>query len=338
MLACESKSETQTSTADAGVEKPAGKVEQALANAVRAGANPAAAASAGPPADGVMDAVRAETEVPSGSAPKLTLGNEGSGKKALLRNATATLPRTLTMEMAIQAGMDQGLPPITVSLVLEGKKGKKADEATSVTAKVRDIKVAMPNVPQEFTQQLAGLKGGKVTFSLSREGGGFGFVSELAAGAKPELRDLLESVSEGLAILTGPTPAVPVGQGAFWMVASREVSGGFGLLSYRMVKVLSVTDKGSELEFDARRYAVGRAVDPTLLPPGSPPVSLREMAAASKAKFSLSPDSVVATTFEGDAAMRGAIDDGAEPMAQGQQGKQPRMVQAGTGYRITIGK
>lgn len=336
LLGCDSKSESQSLPTDAGTEKPTGKVEQALASAVRGGANPATASSAGPPADGIMEPSRAESEVPSGSAPKLTLGSEGTGPKSLLRSAGAILPRTLTMEMSIQAGMDQGLPPITVTLGLEGKQAKQTNEPTTVTAKVRDIRVSMPNIPPEFNQQLAGLKGGKVKFSMSREGGGFGFVSELAPGAKPELRDLLESVSEGLSILTLPTPSVPVGKDAIWMVSSREISGGFGLISYRMVKVLSVTDKTSELEFDARRYAVGRAIDPTLLPPGSPPTGLRDMAAVAKAKLTLSVDGAVASAFEGDTAMRGTIDDG--PVSATQAKSAPRMVQSGTGYRITTGK
>jgi hypothetical protein len=100
--------------------------------------------------------------------------------------------------------------------------------------------------------------------------------------------------------------------------------------------VLSVTDKTSELEFDARRYAVGRAIDPSLLPPGSPPTSLRDMAAVAKAKLTLSVDGVVASAFEGDTAMRGTIDDGPAAATQGKQAQ--RMVQSGTGYRITTVK
>jgi hypothetical protein len=280
-----------------------------------------------------MESTRAESEAPSGAAPKLSVGGEGAGPKFLLRSDKAVLPKNLSMELSIQAGMDQGLPPISVSLGLESKKADSGTAALSVVAKIRDIQVTMPNVPAEFTQQLAGLKGSKVSFSLSAQGAGFGFSAELPKTAKPELRDLLDAVTDGIALLTVPVPSAPVGAGAFWMVPSREIVAGFGFISYRMVKVRSVTEKGAELEYDGRRYAVGRAIDPSLLPPGSPPALLKEMAAAAKATFKISVDRAIATEMDGNSAMRGAIDAGDAPGPQGQPNQ--RVLQSGTGYRIS---
>jgi hypothetical protein len=336
LAGCQEKSSESSRAADvtdAGVEKAPSKVEQAVAKAVKAGAVPVATNNAGPPADGIMDSARAESEVALGTVPKLTVGTEGSGQKALLRNAKATLPKSVSVELTIQAGMEQGLPPIRVTVGLESKK---SDTAYLVVAKIQDVQVSMPNVPAEFTQQLAGLKGGTVSFSLSSQGAGFGFKSELAKGAKAELRELLEAVAEGLSLYTVPVPSVPVGVGAVWMVASRDSSSGFGLISYRMVKLLSVTDKGAELEYDARRYAVGRAIDASLLPPGSPPGSLREMSAGAKATFKISVDRLLATEMESSTALRGSIDagDGVGPQGQPSQ----RAFQSGTGYRIIAAK
>jgi hypothetical protein len=340
-LGCEQKSESKSSgdAPDASVasgNREQGKVERALASAVRAGAA-TPAGSAGPPADGVMEPSRADAEALSGQPPKVTLGAEGAAPKTLLRAATATVPRALTVELNLQGGAEQGggLPPIAVDLVLEAKKGKIAG-TTSAVAKVRDVRIPMPNVPKEFVAQLAAMKGATIAFSLSSEGAGFGFTSSLPTGAKPELRDLLEAVSEGLSLLTIGVPSVPVGVGAVWMVVSREASSGFGLLSYRMVKVVSIADKTAELEFDARRYAVGRNVDPALLGPGAPPATLREFSAGAKAKLQVRADSLLASAMDGSAALRGAIDAGDPPGPQGQATQ--RMIQSGTGYRITAGK
>ena len=98
----------------------------------------------------------------------------------MLRSPRANLPRAIKVEVTLQSGMDQGLPPIEMTVGLEAKtlasSVKKPGEdmpdgkSLSVTAKVRDVKVTMPNVPQEFSSQLAGLKGGKdaVRYGSSR--------------------------------------------------------------------------------------------------------------------------------------------------------------------------
>jgi hypothetical protein len=337
---CEQKSESKSSSeapsaSAASGSRELGKVERALASAVRVGtASPAA--SSGPPADGVMEPTRADADVAPGQPPKVTLGADGVAPKSLLRGVTASVPRALTVELNIQGAMEQGgLPPIAVDLSLESKKGTPPS-ASVVTAKVRDVRIPVPNVPKEFVMQLSGLKGATVGFSLTSEGAGYGFSSSLPTGAKPELRDLLEAVSEGLSLLTVAVPNAPVGVGAVWMVASREASSGFGLISYRMVKVVSIGDKAAELEFDARRYAVGRNVDPALLGPGALPATLREFSAGAKGKLTIRSDSLLASGMDGSAALRGAIDAGDPPGPQGQASQ--RMVQSGTAYRITTSK
>src|SRR5512133_1079439 len=166
------KSEATTATSS---NQPVGKVAQAVANAVEAG-GPATAASSGPPPDGILDPARAEAEAPSGSAPKLSLGANGSEPRVTLRSPNAALPRNLKLEVTLQAGVGQGLPPIEIALGLESKPGpasggqaagKPDAKALSVTARVRDVKVAMPNVPEDFLKQIAELKGGKVTFLMA---------------------------------------------------------------------------------------------------------------------------------------------------------------------------
>src|SRR5512145_974285 len=113
------KSEATTTTSS---NQPVGKVAQAVANAVEAG-GPATAASSGPPPDGILDPARAEAEAPSGSAPKLSLGANGSEPRVTLRSPNAALPRNLKLEVTLQAGMGQGLPPIEIALGLESKPG-----------------------------------------------------------------------------------------------------------------------------------------------------------------------------------------------------------------------
>jgi hypothetical protein len=312
-------------------------VEKALANAVGAQA-PASTSSSGPPPDGILDPARAEAEAPSGQAPKLTIGSNGSEPRVTLRSPRANLPRAIKVEVTLQSGMDQGLPPIEMTLGLESKAlastvkkpgdDKPEGRSLSVTGRIRDVKVTMPNAPQEFSSQLAGLKGGKVTFSMASEGGSYAFASELAAGAKPELRDLLDSVAEALTLATLPLPTVPVGNGAFWMVVAREKSTGLGLVAYHMVKLVRADDKSAELELDSRRYAVGRIVDPALLPPGSESVTLKEISAGTKGRIVLAVDGLLPTSVEANASLRGALDSG--------EGAPKRVIQSGTNYRMSI--
>lgn len=334
---CQHKSEnSQAGSAEPSARQPVGKVEMAVASAVGAGA-PAAASSAGPPADGILEPARAETEAPSGQPPKLTMGSTGSEPRVSLRSAKASLPRTLKIESTLQAGMDQGLPPIEMTVGIESKaipatgKGTGEDKVPSsgwnVTAKVRDVKVNMPNVPPDFATQLAGLKGGRITFSMTSDGGGYGFTAELAAGAKPELRDLLETVSEALSLMTMPVPREKVGNGAFWMVVSRDKSAGFGLVTYHMIKLARVDEKSAQFDFDSRRYAIGRIIDPVMLPPGSEPASLQEMSAGAKGRIDIATDSMLPTDVEAQAMLRGTL--------ASSQGAPPRSVQSGTSYRIT---
>jgi len=327
---CEQKSASSQSqeTADAGSAKVEGKVEKAFANAVKARGVPAAASSSGPPADGIMEPARADAEVPPGAPPQVTVGSEGTAPKLLLRNPKATLPATASVEMTIQGGSEQGLPPITVELSMESKKAKVEKSASFVVAKIKAVRIAIPNIPKEFTDQLAGLKGGKINFSMTEQGGGFGFATELASGAKPELKDFIDAVAEGLSMLTLPVPSVPVGAGAVWMVASRDTTAGFGFLSYRMVKLVNATDKTAELEFDARRYATTRAQQ------------LVEMSAGSKARLKISIDRALASELEGDSALRGTI-GGPEAIGgpSGQRGAgQQRILQSATAYRISTAR
>jgi hypothetical protein len=234
--------------------------------------------------------------------------------------------------------MDQSLPPIEMNVGLESKTlasstkqpgdDKAEGRSLAVTGKVRDVKVNMPNVPPEFTAQVAGLKGGKVTFTMAGDGGGYGFSTELAPGAKPELRDLLEAVAEALNLATLPQPTVPVGNGAFWMVVSREKSAGFGLVAYHMVKLVRADDKTAEVELDSRRYAVGRLVDPALLPPGSEDITLKEVTASAKGRIRLAVDGLLPTSVEANAMFRGALGSG--------DGAPKHAVQAGANYRISV--
>ncbi|HEY5955667.1 MAG TPA: hypothetical protein VIV60_03895 [Polyangiaceae bacterium] len=333
---CQQKNESATSATESSSKAPVGKVEKAVANAVSSGA-PAAAANSGPPADGILEPARAETEAPSGQPPKLTIGSTGAEPRMALRANKPSLPRALKIEVTLQGG-DQGLPPIEMALSLESKAAaaKAPDDAAAPSkaataiARIRDIKVMMPNAPAEFVAQLSGLKASKVTFSLTQEGAGYGFTGELSANAKPELRDLLDTVIEGLSLLTLPVPHEKVGTGAFWMVASRDKSAGFGLVSYHMVKLSRADDKTAEFEFDSRRYAIGRLVDPALLPPGASNVSLKEFSAGVKGHSRLSFDSAMPTALDAQAMLRGALSSG--------EGAPGQTVQSGTSYRITVSK
>jgi hypothetical protein len=333
---CQQKPERTASSgaAEASAKPTVGKVERAVASAVGVGA-PAAAASSGPPADGVLESVRAEAEAPSGTAPKLTVGSAGAEPRVALRSAKAQLPRSIKVEVSLQAGMDQ-VPPVEVTLGLDSKPmaaaAKKIGDETAeaktlaVTAKVRDVKVTLAEVPAEFVSQIAGLKGARIAFSLASNGGGYGFTAELAPGAKPELRDLLDTIVEALSLAALPVPSEPLGSGAFWMVVSRDKSAGFGLVSYHMAQLSRADAKSADVELDSRRYAAGRVVDPAIMPQGSGNITLQEMSAGLKARIQFAPDVMLPISIEASATLRGTLDGG--------EGQPKRGVQSATSYRI----
>ncbi len=331
VLGCQSheqKPSKETGAAGASSQaKPESKFARALEAAAHSAGASANGAKAGPPADGVLEPARADAEAPRGKAPSVKLG--GAGTEPRRRLATpATLSRgKYQLEVTLDAGGGQGLPPITVNFDLVPDSADKADtDSQALRAKITSTKVGATGIPPEFERQLATLKGSTVAFRRAKDGGAFGFATELGKGSSAELRDLLEAVAEGLQAAQLPAPSEELGIGAFWMVTSRETMAGFDVVTYSMVKVKTLDDKQCTLDVDARRYVVGHNL-PAGMTAGGPPIQIQEVSSAGKSSLLFGVGKGLASEVVTEQAMRLAVNAG--------PGQQPRVLPVGGRYRLT---
>jgi hypothetical protein len=272
----EPKEDTRRSESDAGVDKVEAidpNLAQAVAQAsvgVPSGAPPAQV-EGGPPPDGVFAPGAADKELARGALPKITLGSEGSAPKLQLGLSKSPAKLSGTIQIALQADPRQGAIPILMSLTIEPKKAEGGDDkapvSLPVSVKVTGAKIDAPSVPPELDQQVAKLKGSKVEYSVLPSGAGAGFRFDVPKGAGPEFRDAIRSLSDALALLTIPYPDKPLGAGAYFMVTSRDDFLGLDLVTYRLIKVKQVTEKGATLDVSTKRYAASRTFDMAGLPP-----------------------------------------------------------------------
>jgi hypothetical protein len=330
-LACnrtDSTTSDTTGAAPAASSKALGKLEKALQSAVASGAVPAQAATAGPPPDGIMDPARAQSELAEGQPPKVTVGAQGAMPQVVLGRGAWPTTTTAKLTVEMEVGPGQSLPPIEVgfSLQADKPKGEGAAAVQSVVAKITSVTLKAAGLPPDVAKQLSALAGSRVKFSATAEGGGYGFTGELGTGAGPELRDLLDAVTDGLATATIATPREPMGTGGVWMAVSRERVVGIPFIAYRMVKVVRVGDKDVDLEFTTRRYAVGRDVNGASL--GSQePLSLTEMTSTAQGTTTIALGSAIPSVVLADASLRARLSSPGSP--------DPRTLQAGSRYNFS---
>ena len=316
-LACHSESSNQATPQESS-EPPAGsatekktqdKLARALASAIATDKAPKAAggdaSDTSPPADGVMDAAKADAQLPSNSPPKITLGAAGSEPRIALGHRPLTSPCKATMQLALDLGGGQGLPPVEFKLELRAPAKPDAKGVQPMTARVSGVDVSVPNVPDDFKNQLRQLVGSKMSYRVSADGGSFDFTSELGKSKHQELSDLLDMVVQGLAEANISMPSDPVGTGAYWMVVSRRKSLGLDWIVYDMVKVTAVTDKSATLEFTSRRYVVGRDIE---LGTQGPKLSVREASASDTAQATATTQGSLLQRYERNQSVKLLLD------------------------------
>jgi hypothetical protein len=277
-------------------------IDPSLAEAVAAASvgQPSGAApgqvEGGPPADGMFAPGAADKEAPKGSAPKITLGSEGSEPRQLL-GPTKPAKLTGTIQVALQSDPRQGAIPVLLSLIVEPKKAEGKDKPAGsqvVSVRVTGAKVDAPNVPKDVDDQFARIKGSKVEYTLLSNGTPSGFKVEAAKGAPDEF---VRSLSDALALLSLPYPDKAIGAGGFFMVTSRDELMNLDLVTYRMVKVKEVTPEGVTLDVNTKRYSASR----TLELPGIPPdmdKTMAQFAAMSEGTVRLPVGAVLPTQGE----------------------------------------
>jgi hypothetical protein len=282
LVGCDkSEPKEDTKPADAEVAAPKPALDPGLAEAVAAAsaAPPAGAKGApgtqvdgGPPLDGVFAPGGADKEAPRGSLPKITLGSDGSEPRVKLGPSAPSRKLAGSVQVAMQADPRQGAIPVLLDVVIEPKKGTEAvpaDKPVSlpVSVRVTGAKIDAPGAPPELNERIAKLKGSKLEYNIVPGGAGAGFRFDVPKGVPEDLRDVVRSLSDALALLTVPYPEKPLGAGAYFMVTSRDELMGLDLVSYRLVKVKQVTPEGATLEVSTKRYAASRTFDFPGLPP-----------------------------------------------------------------------
>jgi hypothetical protein len=98
--------------------------------------------------------------------------------------------------------------------------------------------------------------------------------------------DYLRALSDTLALVTLPTPNVPLGQGGFWMTTTREGVYGLDLVTYRMVKLEKLDGDKVTLSVATKRYAASERFEFTGLP-ADVPRDLIEFDAKSEGRLEL---------------------------------------------------
>ncbi len=341
VLACHSESSNQSTAQEASASpagsasaKPQDKLAQALASAIATDKTPNSASGAtndmGPPADGVLDAAKADSQLPSRSPPKFTMGAAGSEPRVALKHVPLSAPTKATLQVAVDLGGGQGLPPVEFKLELRAGAAKPdAKNIQPVTARISGVDISVPNVPDDFKKQLRQLVGSKVSYRVSEDGGSFDFTAELGKSKGQELGDLLEMVVQGLVAANISMPSDPVGTGAYWMVTSRRNSLGLDWMIYDMVKVAAVSDKSATLEINSRRYVVGRDIE---LPSGTqgPKLAVREASA--------SETSQATAMAQGSLLQRYERSQSAKLLLDASDNSGQRMMQTGGQLKFQLGR
>lgn len=222
----------------------------------------------GPPPNGVLGAVRAQREAVLGAAPKLTLATNGSEPRVSLLTTAAANAQAGQIELAVRTGARSALP--TVVLRLEGEqpkaaaKGAAVENADATPKEVRwdvaasELGRSQPGqIPPDTAKLIAKLKGSVLVTPVYGDLPMGSTHFERSKAAPDDLDLVLTTASDALTSAFSALPREPVGQGATWLVSSRETFLGTDVVAYRMFKVEKVGSDGVIVNVDTKRYAAG---------------------------------------------------------------------------------
>lgn len=269
--ASEDSEETKAATEDQAASISTGpvvddKIAKAVANAAKAGSAAAVGSDQGPPENGILGPTRADAEAARGSAPSVKLGSSGSDPKIQLGSSLVPAAvfdkKTGLIDVSVRTGAS--MMPGT-RLNLEFAQSSAAPASTDGASPTRPVVVsvslsdlsasqAAQVIPGELAVEIRKLKGTELVFQTQNAA----FVGEpavtLSKAANPQLDTLVQAAGSGLSDAVLAFPKEPVGAGAFWKVTSRERLLGTDVLTYRLVKVVDVTDGQARLEVNTKRY------------------------------------------------------------------------------------
>jgi hypothetical protein len=325
---CSEEKKPETVEADAGAVDPNHK--QAVLGGKVAAAVKAAESSApqgpktqdGPPEKGIFEPGAADKVLAQGAAPKVDVLGEGSDPKISLAYAPSDKELRANVSAAFRMN-GRGLPlDYVVSVKTEKPKDDKKpkDEKKDTGASARRVVVAIagvtlpPQLPKEAVDQLGKVKGSEIKYTLSPSGVVTDASITLAKGADAGLDQLLQSVVEGITLLTPPLPTKPVGVGAYWMVTDRVPSGIVDVVRYRVFRVEKIEKDHVLLSVDVRQYAAKNEVDAS----GGQKLTMSQFESRGKGKVEWAAASLLPVSGEGQVgiALDGRVPSGQQGGAQ----------------------
>lgn len=335
IFGCHSESKESTSEASRSAEtaasaKKADKLAQALASAIepnKADKAPAQGDSSAPPPDGVLEPSKADALAPAHAPPKVSLGSAGSEPRVKLVRRPTTAPLHANLQLAVDLGNGQGMPPVDFKLELRPAAPANSP-VQNLSARIVSADIALPNLPDELKAQLRKLKGSKFTMKVAEGGGAFDCVQDASTVKNPEFGELLEMVAQGLLEAYLALPNESVGTGGYWLVTSRQHMFGMDWITYDMVKVTEVTQAGAKLEISTRRYVVGRDIPAPAQGEMGGKLTIREAMATGSAQAAVSATSNALSKYDRQNSVR-MLMVGAENSGQ-------RVLQAGGQIKFSI--
>lgn len=278
----EKSATSDTSAAESGSEQDtapaldpelAEAVAAASASAAAGPSAPGAAPGQGPPPKGIFPPGAADAQIRPEAPPQITVGSTGSEPRLQLTGGFGAKGRPVVSRIAVMLQSGQGGLPVDFELQFEesplpapapaGQPGASVEGEPRAQGQVRGrvvratVSQGAGRVPAELNDAVAKLRGAEVTFDLWPNGAATGFRTEMKAGAPRELGDVVRALGDAVATATLPYPDEAVGVGGYWMVTSRDGLMGLDLVSYRLIRVDSITDGAATLQVSTKRYAAG---------------------------------------------------------------------------------
>ena len=266
-LGCEDPPKKTDKKEDAGTEAPVmdPNIAKAVASAqVNPDGNAAAAATQGPPPNGVFPPGAADAAHQPGTPLVLTVVKHGSAPKVSLKpNLDLSKGGSLKVIVSRQT-QGRAIPNTLFSLGVS----TPAEGDGSITFTVKDVAPARDQpgaLPQDINKLLATLKGTRVVAKLDASGAISGEKVELSKDAKPGLDQIAEGLTDVLGLCFSPMPDEPVGVGAYWIAHERTQFGGVNVVRYRVTKIEKLAGDELVLSTDVRMYAVDQSQMPKVI-------------------------------------------------------------------------
>jgi hypothetical protein len=305
LAACDDKKPSDTGHGEAGAaaDKYA-TADPKLEKAIKAAASASAAATQGPPPDGIFPPGAADQRHPKGAPTTYEILSQGADPKvSLLPPATdsgADLAKAAgygpaMMELSIEMGR-AAMPTVAFQLVLQPSK-ESADWLFGEVKKALPSQQQPGQLPPGLDKEIASFEGSQFRVKVTADGRESDLLAQLGKDAKAELEPIAQAATESLVFDTVPLPSKPVGVGAQWIAETRMPLHGVDTVTYRAYRITGIDGDRVHLSLDVKGYAATRDVQIAgmPIPKGA---TLEQFATESQGKLDLVRGESVARTCD----------------------------------------